>query len=138
MKNLDIIYTNEITFTEEQAGELFLSVDWESGGHPRKLFTALNKADSVYTAWYNNSLIGLINALSDGEMVVYFHYLVVKPAYQKKGIGKKLLTLMLEKYKKVPTKLLISYDEQISFYKKCGLNAGENATPMFISSMITV
>ena len=37
------------------------------------------------------TLVGLINVLDDGNMTAYIPFLLVDPAYQGKGIGKRLL-----------------------------------------------
>lgn len=42
---------------------------------------------------------GLINALDDGELTAYVHYLLVNPEYQKDGIGTRLVEMIKQKYK---------------------------------------
>lgn len=119
--------------TCEQISDLFLSVGWESGKYPDKLKIALANSHSVYTAWDGDKLVGLINAMSDGIINVYFQYLLVRPDYQEKGIGKKLVNLMLERYKAYLRKALIAYNTAVGFYKSCGFEAGDDKTPIIIS-----
>jgi len=97
----------------------------------------MKNSDKVYSAWDEDKLIGLINALSDKAMTAYFHYLLVQPNYQKQGIGQKLVTHMLKEYKDYQRKVLISYDNQVEFYKKCGFKIGEGASPMFVTDLTT-
>jgi GNAT superfamily N-acetyltransferase len=53
-------------------------------------------------------LVGLINSLSDDVMMVYFHYLLVRPEYQGIEIGKELVKLMLEEYEDFARKVVIA------------------------------
>lgn len=124
-------------FTEQELGTLFLSVEWSSGNYPDKLVIAMKNSDHVISAWDGKKLVGLINALSDKVMTVYFHYLLVMPQYQSKGIGKELVDRMLEEYKDFARKGLIAYNEEIEFYKKCGFEPHEDKTPMFITYLST-
>ncbi|MGI6226675.1 MAG: GNAT family N-acetyltransferase [Peptococcales bacterium] len=133
---MTIIYKNDLKIQKEQLVDLFSSVQWESSKHPERLQSAIANSHSVITAWDDKKLVGLINALSDGAMTVYFHYMLVDPDYQGNGIGKKLLQLMLEKYKDFPTKVLISYEQATDFYIKHGFKAEEGTTPLFITELV--
>lgn len=129
-----ISYKNRKEFTQLQLQELFLSVKWDSAKYPRRLSSAIRNSDAVYSAWDGDRLVGLINALSDGLLNVYFPYLLVRPDYQGAGIGKKLVSLMLEKYRDCIRKSLIAYDEQVKFYERCGFRTGAGTSPMFITA----
>lgn len=124
-------------FEEKELQDLFLSVEWDSGNYPDKLKVAIKNSHMVYSAWDNDKLIGLINSLSDGVMTVYFHYLLVRPEYQSKGIGKELVNLMLEEYEDFARKVVIAYDSEVKFYKKCGFEIGEDKSPMFVTYLKT-
>lgn len=55
-----------------------------------RIMVLASEAGAVYiSAWDGEKLIGLINALDDGELTAYVHYLLVNPEYQKDGIGTK-------------------------------------------------
>ncbi len=89
---MSIHYTKSTEkLTSESLEELFTSVEWESGKYPDELLKAMIGSHSVVTAWEGNKLIGLINALSDGVLTAYFHYMLVNPQYQGKGAGKKMM-----------------------------------------------
>ena len=134
---MDILYKATKDFTPEELKDLFLSVEWSSGNYPEKLVTAMKNSETVFTAWDNGKLIGLINALDDGIMTAYVHYLLVNPAYQGKGVGKKLTQMIAQKYSDYLRIVLIAYDDGVEFYKRCGFKVGENKTPMFITSLWT-
>ena len=134
---MSIEYKNTQEFEPEELQDLFLSVEWSSGHYPDKLVTAMENSGSVFTAWENGKLIGLINALDDSVMTAYVHYLLVNPGYQGKGIGKELLRLITDKYRDYLRIVLIAYDKEVGFYQNCGFESGDEETPMFITSLLT-
>lgn len=134
---MSIQYKDTREFCEEELRELFLSVGWSSGNYPDKLKLAMRNSNKVYSAWFEGKLVGLMNALSDGYMTAYFPYVLVKPEYHGKGIGKTLVELMLEEYKDCARKVLIAYDKKIGFYEKCGFERGEGTLPMSITYLTT-
>ena len=132
---MQISYQSNTALSPSMLEDLFLSVDWASGHYPDKLSMAIKNSAAVFTAWDGNKLVGLVNTLDDGIMTAYVHYLLVNPAYQSQGIGKNLIQMVKEKYKDYLRIVLISYDEQVKFYEKCGFETGKDATPMFVTSL---
>ena len=116
-----IRYTDERSFTKEQLEELFLSVNWESGKYPERLKKALGNCGTVYTAWDGEELVGLANAIDDGEMTAYVHYLLVAPEYQGQGIATRLLELMKKRYSGYHHFFLVAeHKDLVVFYEKQG------------------
>jgi GNAT superfamily N-acetyltransferase len=134
---MEIGYKKIKDFKEKELQDLFLSVEWDSGNYPDKLKKAIGNSHKVYSAWDNGKLVGLINSLSDDVMTVYFHYLLVRPEYQSCGIGKELVNLMLQEYEDFARKVVIAYDSEVEFYKKCGFEVGEDKSPMFVTYLKT-
>jgi len=128
-----IKYRSTKNISKAKLQDLFLSNKWDSGNYPDKLQKALKGSHHVVTAWDGDKLVGLMNALSDGIMNVFFLYLIVHPDYQKKDIGQKLVESMLREYKDYARKMAIVYDEAIEFFQKCGFEVGENNVPMFVT-----
>ena len=130
---MSIIYTEERNFTAKDLEELYLSVEWFSGKYPDRLVKALNNCETVYSAWDNGRLIGLINAIDDGELTAYVHYRLVNPDYKGKGIGKQRVMMVKEKYKDYLTLLLLAENtDLIKFYEKLGFEIDKGATPLEI------
>ncbi len=96
----------------------------------------MENSHSVVTAWDGEKLVGLINALSDGVMTAYFHYMLVRPDYQGHGIGKQLMFAMLEMYRDYKTKVLISYPGVELFYESFGFRRETGTIPLFISDLV--
>lgn len=128
-----VTYSKTKDFTEKQLHDLFTSVEWESAKYSDKLVFAMKNSDCVISAWDNDELIGLMSAMSDGVLTVYFHYLLVKPEYQKRKIGKQIIEMMLEEYEKYYRKVLISVKEQVNFYQSCGFTM-KDSVPAFITT----
>lgn len=121
MRNTEITYRNDKNYTSDDVKELFLSVEWLSGKYPERLKKALDNCETVITAWDDNKLVGLINAIDDGELTAYVHYLCVNPKYQGFGIGGKLLKQIKEKYKDYLYIIVIAENEGlIKYYTKNG------------------
>ena len=64
-----ITYTEEKSFTPQQAAELFLSVRWVVGKYPDRLHKALMNSSRVISAWDGDRLVGLIRVMDDSELV---------------------------------------------------------------------
>lgn len=134
---MNITYQSTKDFYSDELRDLFLSVEWSSGHYPEKLVIAMKNSGSVFTAWDGGKLIGLINALDDGIMTAYVHYLLINPAYQGNGIGKKLVRLLSKEYNDYLRIVLVAYDKEIAFYQKCGFVVGEEKAPLFMTSLWT-
>ncbi len=130
-----IEYRDTKEFDAEELAELFLSVEWGSGNFPDRLQQGIRNSDHVISAWDGSRLVGLMNCLTDGFMCAYFHYLLVRPEYQGRGIGAELVRRMLERCSDCLTKVLISYNEQVGFYERCGFKARTEATAMSITDL---
>ncbi len=134
---VQIRYSDSKDFEQSHLQDLFLSVGWSSGGYPEALVVAMTNSDRVVSAWDGDRLVGLVNALSDGVMTAYFHWVLVRPEYQRKGIGQTLVKAMLDHYQGYARKVLVSYDSQIGFYERCGFKASDVSTPMFVTHLTT-
>lgn len=131
-----IDYRETRVFSSSQLQELFLSVGWISGNYPARLEKAINNSDTVISAWDGSELVGLINAIDDGELTAYAHYLLINPNYQGMGIGKELVYRLKKRYEGYLYLLLIAEDKKnISFYEHYGFKIVEGATPLSITTL---
>ena len=126
-----ITYRESRDFTATDLQELFESVNWISAKFPLRLKKALDQCETVYTAWDDGRLVGLVNAIDDGELTAYIHYLCVNPQYQKQGIGETLLNQMKDHYSGYLYLLIIAENESlIGYYEKNGF-VREKGTTVF-------
>ena len=133
---MNIKYTEQKVYTQQHVQDLFKSVDWISANYPERLMKALNNCETVITAWDNEQLVGVINEIDDSELTAYVHYLCVRPDYQGKGIGKKLIEQVKEKYNEYLYLILIAEnDSLINFYEKNGLEKVKGTHVMVIQNI---
>ena len=134
---MGITYKDIHNFSEKDLEELFLSVDWSSGHFPEKLVVAMKNFKTVFSAWDEEKLVGMICVMDDGIMNAYVHYLLVNPVYHGKTIGRTLVEMVKEKYKDYLRVAVIAYDNEAHFYENCGFEKSKDASPMFITSLWT-
>ena len=134
---MNITYKEIHDFSSEALERLFLSVEWSSGHFPDKLVVAMKNYKTVFSAWDQDKLIGLICAMDDGIMNAYVHYLLVDPDYQGNAIGRTLVGLVKRKYKDYLRIAVIAYNDELSFYENCGFVKSADSSPMFITSLWT-
>lgn len=133
---MNIQFRETKAFTAQLLQELFQSVGWLSGNYPERLEKAINNSSTVISAWCGEQLVGLVNALDDGELTAYAHYLLVNPIYHGMGIGKSLVERLKQKYSGYLYLLLIAEDKKnLAFYEKYGFDVQDKATPMAITTL---
>ncbi|MDE1191858.1 MAG: GNAT family N-acetyltransferase [Arachidicoccus sp.] len=112
--------------------EIYKANYWSSAEKPNELLNALLNSHSLITAWDNDKLVGLGNALSDGYLVVYYPHLIIHPNYQGKGIGSLIMQKFQEKYSNFHQQILVADGKAIDFYKKCGFKKAGETESMWI------
>jgi GNAT superfamily N-acetyltransferase len=111
---------------------LYKANNWSSAEKPTQLYNGLLNSETLITAWENKKLVGLGNAISDGHLTVYYPHLLVLPEHQGKGIGKRIIDKMQEKYSHFHMQMLTADGKAVSFYKKNGFVRAGNTEPMWI------
>ena len=117
---------------ENDIVEIYKANKWSSGDKPEKLVAALFNSHSFVTAWHNDKLVGLGNAISDGSLVVYYPHLIVSPKYQSKGVGKLIMKRFQEKYNGFHQQVLVADGTAINFYEKQGFEKAGETQSMWI------
>ena len=115
--------SNQKTFDFSQLKELFESVGWESAKDPDSLVLGLIFSSNIISCWDGNKLVGLIRSMDDGYWSANIDCLLVHKDYQGKGIGRKLLEVLLDQIKNIKY-INVAPDsrKQIKFYKKAGFS----------------
>ena len=96
------------------------------------MIKALKNSHSLVLAYYDRTLIGLGNAISDGFLVVYYPHLLVHPDFQGQGIGKMIVAKLQRKYAGFHQQMLVADGRAIDFYAKCGFKRAGQTEPMWI------
>ena len=128
--NIKISETRNISI--EQILELYKANGWSAAEKPTELRNGLLNSDSLISAWDNDKLVGIGNAISDGYLVVYYPHLLVHPNYQGKGIGNMISDEFQKKYKHFHMQMLTADGKAIDFYKKVGFEEAGETMPMWI------
>jgi ribosomal protein S18 acetylase RimI-like enzyme len=110
-------------------------VEWSSGEYPEKLVIAMKNFDTVFSAWDGDELVGLVSVMDDGIMNAYIHYLLVKPDYQLKGIGKELIERVKKHYDDYLRIVVICQNPNVKFYEYCGFEKEEDKRALFITEL---
>lgn len=122
MNNYEIKYSFP---TNEEFNELFLSVGW-SAREDNKINLHREKSNFSVCIFNNNQIIGMARVVGDGSYYTVYD-VVVKREHQGKGIGKKLMTEIVNWYKSIEdddTYLYLgaSYGKE-KFYEKFGFKS---------------
>ena len=98
-----------------------------------KLKRAYENSMYVFGAFDDDSLVGFIRCVGDGEHIIFIQDLIVDPDYYRKGIGKKLYSLASNHFKDVRTFLLITDADDTrsnSFYQAMGMTDNNKTCPL--------
>ncbi|MDJ0496541.1 MAG: GNAT family N-acetyltransferase [Acidimicrobiia bacterium] len=111
--------------------ELYESVEWGAYTQdPAALATAVSNSTYVVEARAGNELIGLARGLSDDSSIFYLQDILVRPDWQRRGVGRALLDRCLERFQHVRTKVLLTDDQpaQHNFYRASGFRDTRDVT----------
>lgn len=88
-----------------------------------RLKNAIHNSLKVWTVWDEDKLVGLARVIGDDYTIIYIQDILVLEDYQNKGIGSKLLQLILEQYKSICQVGLMTdnTEKTIKFYEKNGM-----------------
>ena len=117
---------------DQETLAIYRANKWSSAERPQKLMAALRNSHSLVTARISGVLVGLGNAISDGHLVVYYPHLLVHPQQQGKGIGRKMMEVLLKKYSSFHQQMLVADGKAIGFYKSLGFARAGQTEPMWI------
>jgi GNAT superfamily N-acetyltransferase len=102
---------------------LYGAVGWTAyTADPTTLARAIDNSSFVVGARDDGRLIGLARAISDDATICYLQDVVVHPDHQRGGVGRALISSILQRYAHVRQKVLLTDDEpaQRAFYESLG------------------
>ena len=110
-------------YKEEEILNLYTSVGWTNyTENPTMLKNAFQNSLKIYAAYEKDRLLGIIRAVGDGHSILFIQDILILPEYQRLGIGTALMNRMLDEYKHVYQKSLMTdnTEKTIQFYRSCG------------------
>lgn len=91
-----------------------------------RIISMYRNSNLIATARDGGKLVGIARALSDFSYCCYLSDLAVNKAYQKQGIGLKLISICKEKIGPQVMLLLLSAPAAMDYYPKVGFEKVEN------------
>ena len=95
-------------------------------GDPERIQKMLDHANLLITAWDKDKLVGVSRSVTDFSFCCYLSDLAVDKAYQKKGIGKRLIELTNRESTDQSMLLLLSVPTAMDYYPSVGFEKVEN------------
>jgi len=107
-----IIYKYDKNFDKNKIKKLYDDAGWVSyTDNLLSLIRGIESSLMVISAWDEEELVGLIRVIGDGQTIIYIQDILVLKSYKRKGIGTKLVNLVLEHFPNVRQKVLITDNE---------------------------
>jgi ribosomal protein S18 acetylase RimI-like enzyme len=107
------------------AVDLVEAVGW-GRRDPAQMERGFSKSKNVF-AFDNDSLVGMGRCITDGEYYATLWDIIVKPGYQKRGIGRKIVKQLLKGLEDMQFVALTSTEGNESFYAKFGFKIQKTA-----------
>jgi GNAT superfamily N-acetyltransferase len=107
----------------DQVIALYEAVGWSAyTKDPTVLRAAIAGSSHVVAARRGERLVGLARAMSDDATICYLQDVLVLPEEQRNGVGRALVQAVLNRYRTVRQKVLLTDDEpgQRAFYEALG------------------
>jgi GNAT superfamily N-acetyltransferase len=132
MLSKEVEYREGVELPREQVIHLYCQCRWSSAEKPDALLFALSNSEMVISAWHQNVLIGLGNAISDKALTVYYPHLLVLPSYQNMGIGREIMKRLQVPYINFHQQILLAINDAVPFYEKLGFRHSQGVKAMWI------
>ncbi|MDX8367370.1 GNAT family N-acetyltransferase [Cytobacillus sp. IB215665] len=115
-------YTSSLDGVTHEMLEGFF-VDWPNPPSPETHFRLLTNSYKVVIAIEetNNQVVGFITAISDGVLSAYIPLLEVLSTYKNKGVGKELVTRMLQELNDIYMIDVMCDEDLQPYYEKFGM-----------------
>lgn len=101
----DIKLKEYTKYKQSEIINLYKAVEWSNYyNKPEMLKEAYQNSLYILGAYLDEELVGIVRVVGDGASIVFIQDLIVHPDYHRRGIGRKLLNHILNKYKMVHQK----------------------------------
>jgi predicted N-acetyltransferase YhbS len=87
----------------------------------------LRHSNLLCTAWDGEKLVGIARSVTDFEFCCYLSDLAVDAAYQRSGIGRRLIALTQSCLGPKATIILLAAPKATAYYPKLGFEAHDSA-----------
>jgi ribosomal protein S18 acetylase RimI-like enzyme len=101
-------------------------VGWPNPPKLEMFYHMLKESKYIWLAVEDNTVIGFVNAVSDGVLSAYIPLLEVLPNYQHKGTGSKLMDMMIQTLGDLYMIDLSCDPDKITFYESRGFRKADS------------
>ena len=125
---MDVVIKEYCGWDPNEILPLYKSVGWSAYyDQPETLRRAFAGSLCVLAAYVKGTLAGLVRAVGDGETIVFVQDLLIRPEFQRKGLGTLLMGQIFSRYWNVRQLHLLTDDSPntVGFYKAVGLTPVE-------------
>lgn len=129
---MDIAISLDDRPDREEVLALYRANAWSSAHKPQQLMAALENSHALVTARVDGRLVGLGNAISDGNLVVYYPHLLLHPEYREHGVGRRLMHALQAQYSIFHQQMLTADGRAVEFYRAMGFEAAGKTQAMWI------
>lgn len=122
---------------EQLKALLQLAAFWAQDRRTEDLAVAIINSEPVITAWDNDQLIGFARATSDGIYRATIWDVVIHPAYQGLGLGRRLVETVLAhpRMNRVERIYLMTTHQQ-QFYERIGFEYNSSTTMVLHNPLV--
>ncbi|MFJ7886911.1 GNAT family N-acetyltransferase [Lysinibacillus xylanilyticus] len=135
---MTIVFKEEKYIDKNDLKVLYEDVEWYAYTKDLdQLQQALLNSINVLSAWENNQLIGLTRVVGDGLTILYIQDILVLNSHQNRGIATDMMNHILEKYKDVRQKVLLTEEapDVRHFYEKNGFQSCDKGSLVAFAKM---
>ncbi|MDM5248271.1 GNAT family N-acetyltransferase [Lysinibacillus sp. G4S2] len=135
---MTIVFKEEKYIHKNDLKALYEDVEWYAYTKDLdQLQQALLNSIFVLSAWENDQLIGLTRVVGDGLTILYIQDILVLNSHQNRGIATNMMNHVLEKYKDVRQKVLLTEEapDVRHFYEKNGFDSCDKGTLVAFAKM---
>ncbi|MEK6190334.1 MAG: GNAT family N-acetyltransferase [Carnobacterium alterfunditum] len=123
---MTVVFKETKQIDPKNLAALYEDVEWYAyTKDTNQLEQAISNSLYVLSAWEEECLIGLIRIIGDGLTIIYVQDILVLNSHQNQGIATELIDRILEKFKDVRQKVLLTEEAPNvrHFYEKNGFNS---------------
>ncbi|MFJ7982696.1 GNAT family N-acetyltransferase [Lysinibacillus xylanilyticus] len=135
---MTIVFKEEKYIDKNDLKVLYEYVEWYAYTKDLdQLQQALLNSIYVLSTWENDQLIGLTRVVGDGLTILYIQDILVLNSHQNRGIATDMMNHILEKYKDVRQKVLLTEEapDVRHFYEKNGFQSCDKGTLVAFAKM---
>ncbi|TQS76379.1 GNAT family N-acetyltransferase [Ornithinibacillus gellani] len=134
---MTIVFREDKYIEQVQLKALYEDVEWYAYTNDvDQLQQAISNSLYVLSAWDEGQLVGLLRAVGDGLTILYIQDVLVLRRYQNQGIASAMMKQVMEKYKAVRQKVLLTEEapDVRHFYEKNGFQSCDQGTTVAFAS----